>query len=116
MQSREKLRSSSATRASQKMCCSYKSLSQAEKIAENLDRKYKRLRKTTNELVNKNTVYQNDIFKAEKRIEAMETRFNSLVEDFQKYINEKENEIARKDDFIRSLERHNKTEEQFDPI
>jgi predicted RNase H-like nuclease (RuvC/YqgF family) len=116
MQPREKPRTQSATRASQKSCCSYKSLSQAEKIAENLDRKYKRLRKTTNELVNKNTVYQNDIFKAEKRIETMEGRFNSLVEDFQRYINEKEHELAKKDETIRNLERQNKNEEQFDHI
>lgn len=75
-------------------------MSQAEKATDNLEKKYKRLRKNTSDLINKNTIYQNDVYKSEKRIEAMEVRFNHLVEDFQKYINQKEQEIAKKDQTI----------------
>ena len=104
--STDKPRPSSALRSSQN-CCVYKSLTQTEKATENLEKKYKRIRQIANELSNKNTVYQNDVFKAEKRIESMESRFNSLVEDFQKYINSKENEIAEKDRKLNDLANKN---------
>ena len=115
----ERTRPSSVLRSSQN-CCVYKSLTQTEKATENLEKKYKRVQKIANELTNKNTIYQNDVFKADKRIEAMESRFNSLVEDFQKYINTKENEISDKDRQIAELFQKNKDqaskEEHFIPL
>ena len=63
---------------------------QTESSTQILEKKYKRIRNIANELVNKNTIYQDDLAKAEKRIETMENAFNNLVDNFQKYINEHE--------------------------
>lgn len=79
---------------------------QTEKNTENLEKKYKRIRKLADELVNKNEVYQKDIMNAEKKIESLEAEFNNLVENFQKFINEKEEEVA-----IKEREIAQKTEE-----
>lgn len=74
---------------------------QTEKNTENLDKKYKRMRKLADDLVTKNEIYQKDIINSEKKIEVLENRFNGLVEDFQKFINDKESEIADKDEELR---------------
>lgn len=92
---------------------------QTEKNTENLEKKHIRIRKLANELVDKNTIYQNDLVKTEKRIESMESKFNNLVEDFQKYINDKEKEIAVKNEEIRrsQQQRHeNSNDDQFHPL
>lgn len=67
----------------------------AEKATENLEKKYKRIQKIANDSINKNIVYQNDIIAAEKRIDEIENKFNNLVEDFQRYINQREEERSR---------------------
>ena len=67
-------------------------MNNTEKATENLDKKYKRIRKLANDTINKNIVYQNDLALAERRIEDMENRFNNLVEEFQNYINAREEE------------------------
>ena len=67
-------------------------MNQTEKDVETLDKKYKRIRKIANDTINKNIVYQNDLALAERQIEDMENRFNNLVEEFQNYINAREEE------------------------
>lgn len=49
----------------------------------------------------------------------MEARFNNLVENFQKYINQKEQEINEKENKIKELTRRNEEtlkEDQYNPL
>jgi hypothetical protein len=91
---------------------------QTEKNTENLEKKHVRIRKLATELVDKNTIYQNDLIKSDKKIESMESKFNNLVEDFQKYINDKDKEIANKNEELRmSKERQGSiNDDQFHPL
>jgi hypothetical protein len=91
---------------------------QTEKNTENLEKKHIRIRKLATELVDKNTIYQNDLIISDKKIESMESKFNNLVEDFQKYINDKDKEIANKNEELRmSKERQGSiNDDQFHPL
>ncbi|CAI2384766.1 unnamed protein product [Moneuplotes crassus] len=116
-QERSKSRSSSAVRSSQP-CCVHKTLMQTEKNTENLEKRYKRIKKLADELITQNEIYQKDIGRSERMIESLEGRFNDLVEDFQKYINEKDRELAIKDDEIRKSKQtqHEESEENFNSL